>query len=66
MARIEAAETAYAVALESMRVHGGYGYTSEFSIERYYRDAARLLTAAPEASDGRRQVAGAWVATQRP
>jgi alkylation response protein AidB-like acyl-CoA dehydrogenase len=25
-----------------MRTHGGYGYTAEFPVERYYRDAARL------------------------
>ncbi|MBI2160987.1 MAG: acyl-CoA dehydrogenase, partial [Candidatus Rokubacteria bacterium] len=42
-ARSYAAETAYEVALESMRIHGGYGYTAEFPIERYYRDAAQLL-----------------------
>jgi alkylation response protein AidB-like acyl-CoA dehydrogenase len=47
MARLEAAETAYHAALESMRTHGGYGYTKEFPVERYYRDAAALL-----ASDG--------------
>jgi alkylation response protein AidB-like acyl-CoA dehydrogenase len=41
-AKMFAAETAYEVALDSMRVHGGYGYTSEFPVERYYRDAARL------------------------
>ncbi len=43
LARRYAAETAYQAALESMRIHGGYGYTTEFPIERYYRDAARLL-----------------------
>jgi alkylation response protein AidB-like acyl-CoA dehydrogenase len=43
MARLEAAETAYHAALESMRTHGGYGYTKEFPVERYYRDAAALL-----------------------
>ena len=43
LARRYAAETAYHAALESMRIHGGYGYTTEFPIERYYRDAARLL-----------------------
>ena len=26
-----------------MRIHGGYGYVSEFPVERFYRDAARLL-----------------------
>ena len=44
MARLEAAETAYHAALESMRTHGGYGYTKEFPIERLYRDAAALLS----------------------
>jgi alkylation response protein AidB-like acyl-CoA dehydrogenase len=43
MAKIDASETAYAVTLESLRVHGGYGYVTEFPVERYYRDAARLL-----------------------
>jgi alkylation response protein AidB-like acyl-CoA dehydrogenase len=43
MARLDAAETAYHAALESMRTHGGYGYTKEFPVERYYRDAAALL-----------------------
>ena len=43
MARLDAPETAYHAALESMRTHGGYGYTKEFPIERLYRDAAALL-----------------------
>ena len=42
VAKIVATETACAVTLESMRVHGGYGYTTEFPVERYYRDAAQL------------------------
>ena len=29
-----------------MRIHGGYGYTTEFPVERYYRDAARLALTA--------------------
>ena len=51
MARLEAAETAYHAALESMRTHGGYGYTKEFPVERFYRDAAALL--AGDGSAGR-------------
>jgi alkylation response protein AidB-like acyl-CoA dehydrogenase len=43
LARLHATETAAAVTLESMRIHGGYGYTTEFPVERYYRDAAWLL-----------------------
>ncbi len=48
-ARRLATDAAVAATLESMRIHGGYGYTTEFPVERYYRDAAALLTAA---SDG--------------
>ncbi len=43
MAKLLASETAYEVALEAMRIHGGYGYTTEFPVERYYRDAPLLL-----------------------
>jgi alkylation response protein AidB-like acyl-CoA dehydrogenase len=45
LAKILASEMACAVTLESMRVHGGYGYTTEFPVERYYRDAAHLPSA---------------------
>jgi alkylation response protein AidB-like acyl-CoA dehydrogenase len=45
LAKILASEMACAVTLESMRVHGGYGYTTEFPVERYYRDAAHLPAA---------------------
>jgi alkylation response protein AidB-like acyl-CoA dehydrogenase len=45
MARLQAASVAAQTTLESMRIHGGYGYVSEFPVERYYRDAARLLFA---------------------
>jgi alkylation response protein AidB-like acyl-CoA dehydrogenase len=48
-ARQLAAETAAAVTLEAMRVHGGYGYTREFPVERHYRDAAALLAEASAA-----------------
>ncbi len=45
MAKIYSSETAYDVTLETMRIHGGYGYTTEFPVERYYRDAPRLMLA---------------------
>jgi len=45
MAYLHAAETARMVTFEAMRIHGGYGYTAEFPVERYYRDAAMLLAA---------------------
>ena len=39
MAKVFASEAALFCALESMRVHGGYGYSQEFEVERLYRDA---------------------------
>ena len=45
MARVFATETALRVTLEAMRIHGGYGYTNDFPVERYYRDAPRLVLA---------------------
>ena len=43
MARLLAAAVAMQATLETMRIHGGYGYVSEFPVERYYRDAARMI-----------------------
>jgi alkylation response protein AidB-like acyl-CoA dehydrogenase len=56
LAKILASEMACAVTLESMRIHGGYGYTTEFPVERYYRDAAHL-PAALGGNDGERVAA---------
>jgi len=39
MAKMYASEVAIKCALESMRVHGAYGYSAEFVVERLYRDA---------------------------
>ncbi|HEX2171634.1 MAG TPA: acyl-CoA dehydrogenase family protein [Dehalococcoidia bacterium] len=43
MAKLFATETCAEVALESMRIHGGYGYTKEMNVERYYRDAPLMI-----------------------
>ncbi len=43
MAKLFATEMAQEVALDSMRVHGGYGYAKDFAVERYYRDAPLLI-----------------------
>jgi alkylation response protein AidB-like acyl-CoA dehydrogenase len=43
MAKLFASETALEVATESMRIHGGVGYTTELPIERYYRDAPLMI-----------------------
>ena len=42
MAKYFASETALELATEAMRIHGAYGYSKEFDIERYYRDAPLL------------------------
>jgi len=39
MAKLFAAETAMKAATEAVQIHGGYGYTKEFKVERYFRDA---------------------------
>jgi alkylation response protein AidB-like acyl-CoA dehydrogenase len=39
IAKYFASETAVEVSLEAMRIHGGYGYSKEYVIERLYRDA---------------------------
>jgi len=43
MAKLFASETCQRVSLDAMRVLGGYGYTKEFRVERYYRDAPLML-----------------------
>src|SRR5438445_3339718 len=67
MAKIYASDTAYDVTLESMPIHGGYGYTAEFPVERYYRDAAHLLVA-PTGNDAERRALAAELvrASRRP
>jgi alkylation response protein AidB-like acyl-CoA dehydrogenase len=43
MAKLFATEAAVENSLEAMRIHGGYGYSKEFNIERLYRDAPLLI-----------------------
>jgi len=43
MAKLFASETCLEVATEAMRILGGYGYTNEFPVERYYRDAPLMI-----------------------
>lgn len=42
MAKVFAAETAMAVTTKAIQIHGGYGYTTEYPVERYFR-AAKLM-----------------------
>lgn len=43
MAKLFATEAAVTNSMEAMRVHGGYGYSKEFPVERFYRDAPLLV-----------------------
>jgi alkylation response protein AidB-like acyl-CoA dehydrogenase len=43
MAKLFASETAMQVALDAMRVHGGYGFSREYDVERYFRDAPLMI-----------------------
>src|ERR671935_197524 len=43
MAKLFASETGKEVVEEAFRIHGGYGYSKEYEIERLYRDAPLLL-----------------------
>jgi len=42
MAKLYASEAAISNSVDAMRIHGAYGYSREFNIERYYRDAPLL------------------------
>jgi len=43
MAKLFCSETAMEIALTAIRVHGGYGYSTEFDVERYFRDAPLMI-----------------------
>jgi alkylation response protein AidB-like acyl-CoA dehydrogenase len=43
MAKLFASEVAMEIALNAVRVHGGYGYSTEYDVERYFRDAPLMI-----------------------
>ncbi|ANW68124.1 MULTISPECIES: acyl-CoA dehydrogenase family protein [Mycolicibacterium] len=43
MAKLFASEVGMEVALDAVRVHGGYGYSTEYDVERYFRDAPLMI-----------------------
>ena len=45
MAKLFATEVANRVAYQAVQLHGGYGYTREFPVERFYRDLRHLTLA---------------------
>src|SRR4029450_4800270 len=57
MAPLPAASAAAHATLETMRIHGGYGYVNEFPVERFYRDAVRLAFVPLDDEQIRRELA---------
>jgi alkylation response protein AidB-like acyl-CoA dehydrogenase len=43
MAKLFASEICLQVTADAIKVHGGYGFSAEFDIERYYRDAPLMV-----------------------
>jgi alkylation response protein AidB-like acyl-CoA dehydrogenase len=43
MAKLFASEAAMEIALQAVRIHGGYGYSTEYDVERYFRDAPLMI-----------------------
>jgi alkylation response protein AidB-like acyl-CoA dehydrogenase len=43
MAKLFASEAAMQIALDAVRIFGGYGYSTEFDVERYFRDAPLMI-----------------------
>ncbi|HOB48697.1 MAG TPA: acyl-CoA dehydrogenase family protein [Mycobacterium sp.] len=43
MAKLFASEAAMEIALAAVRIHGGYGYSTEYDVERYFRDAPLMI-----------------------
>ncbi len=57
MAKLFATEMAEEVAYQAIQIHGGYGYSQEYPVERIYRDA-RLMTIGEGTSEVQRMVIG--------
>jgi alkylation response protein AidB-like acyl-CoA dehydrogenase len=43
MAKLFASEACMQICLDALRIHGGYGYSTEFPVERYFRDAPLMI-----------------------
>ncbi len=43
MAKLFASEVAMEIALDALRIHGGYGYSTDYDVERYFRDAPLMI-----------------------
>ena len=43
MAKLFASEVCLEITTNAIRIHGGYGYSTEFDVERYFRDAPLMI-----------------------
>jgi alkylation response protein AidB-like acyl-CoA dehydrogenase len=62
MAKLFASEVAMEIALDAVRIHGGYGYSSEYDVERYFRDAPLMIVGEGTNEIQRNVIAGQLVA----
>ncbi|MEE6176094.1 acyl-CoA dehydrogenase family protein [Mycobacterium sp. 050134] len=62
MAKLFASEVAMEVALNAVRIHGGYGYSTEYDVERYFRDAPLMIVGEGTNEIQRNVIAGQLVA----
>ncbi|MCF8572170.1 acyl-CoA dehydrogenase family protein [Gordonia sp. HY002] len=65
MAKLFASETAMQIALDAVRVHGGYGYSKEYDVERYFRDAPLMIVGEGTNEIQRNVIAAQMVARNR-
>ncbi len=62
MAKLFASEAAMEIALDAVRIHGGYGYSAEYDVERYFRDAPLMIVGEGTNEIQRNVIAGQLVA----
>ncbi|OBG41329.1 acyl-CoA dehydrogenase [Mycobacterium alsense] len=62
MAKLFASETAMEIALNAVRIHGGYGYSTEYDVERYFRDAPLMIVGEGTNEIQRNVIAGQLIA----
>ena len=62
MAKLYASEVAMDIALNAVRIHGGYGYSTEYDVERYFRDAPLMIVGEGTNEIQRNVIAGQLVA----
>ncbi|WP_345497235.1 acyl-CoA dehydrogenase family protein [Nocardia callitridis] len=65
MAKLYASEVAMEIALDAVRIHGGYGYSTEYDVERYFRDAPLMIVGEGTNEIQRNVIAGQLVARGR-